>query len=94
MPAVLAGQVAQTPPEQVVDGAIYVGANPAEPRVGDLKVSDLSTPTARSAPSAARPARGLSPYQTKAGRALYIIDSGERDAAQMFQAGRERITRF
>ncbi len=43
-PAGLAGQAAQTPPEQVVDGAIYIGANPADPRVGDLKVSYFLVP--------------------------------------------------
>jgi hypothetical protein len=83
--AVLAGQAAQTPPERVVDGAIYVGANPAEPRVGDLKVSYSFNPNGAVSAIGRQTGAGLSPYQTKAGRALYIIDSGELDAAQMFK---------
>jgi len=83
--AALAGQATQTPPEQVVDGAIYVGANPAEPRVGDLKVSYSLNPNGAVSAVGRQTGAGLSPYQTKAGRALYIIDSGELEAAQIFK---------
>ena len=89
-PASLAGQAAQTPPEQVVDGAIYIGANPADPRVGDLKVSYFLVANGPVSAIGRQTGVRLSPYQTKSGRGLYIIDSGELDAAQMFkQAERE-----
>ncbi|MGD0641234.1 MAG: TMEM43 family protein [Roseiarcus sp.] len=89
-PAGLAGRAAQTPPEQVVDGAIYIGANPGDPRVGDLKVSYFLVANGPVSAIGRQTGAGLSPYQTKAGRALYIIDSGELDATQMFkQAERE-----
>ncbi|MGO4869818.1 MAG: TMEM43 family protein [Roseiarcus sp.] len=89
-PAGLAARAAQTPPEQVVDGAIYIGANPADPRVGDLKISYFLNPNGPVSAIGRQTGSDLSPYQTKAGRALYIIDAGELDAAQMFkQAERE-----
>jgi len=89
-PAALAAQATRTPPEQVVDGAIYVGADPATPRVGDLRVSYWLTPDGAVSAVGRQTGAGLSSYQTKAGGALYIIDSGEFDAAQMFkQAERE-----
>ena len=84
-PAALAGRAAPTPPEQVVDGILYVGANPAAPQVGDLKVSYFLTPNGPVSAIGRQTGGGLSPYQTKAGGTLYIIDPGERDAAQMFK---------
>ncbi len=84
-PAVLAAQSGQTPREQVVDGAIYVGANPADPRVGDLKISYSLAPNGPVSAIARQAGASLAPYQTKAGGTLYIIDPGELDAAQMFK---------
>ena len=84
-PAGLAARAAQTPPEQVVDGAIYIGANPADPRVGDLKISYFLDPNGPVSAIGRQTGAGLSPYQTKAGGTLYIIDPGELDAAQMFK---------
>ncbi len=81
----LAGQAAQTPPEKIVDGAIYIGANPADPRIGDLKVSYSLAPNGPVSAIGRQTGAGLAPYRTKAGGTLYIIDSGELDAAQMFK---------
>jgi hypothetical protein len=92
-PAVLAGRPAQTPPEQVVDGILYVGANPAAPQVGDLKLSYWLTSNGPISAIGRQTGGALSPYRTKAGGTLYIIDPGERDAAQMFkQAESENAT--
>jgi Na+-transporting methylmalonyl-CoA/oxaloacetate decarboxylase gamma subunit len=84
-PAALGGQAAQTPPEQVVDGAIYVGANPAQPRVGDLKISYSLTPNGPVSAVGRQTGASLGPYQTKAGGTLYMVDPGELDAARMFK---------
>ena len=78
-------QAGQTPREQVVDGAIYVGANPADPRVGDLKISYSLAPNGPVSAIARQAGASLAPYQTKAGGTLYIIDPGQLDAAQMFK---------
>ncbi len=83
--AALAGAAAQTPPEQVVDGVFYIGATPAAPQVGDLKVSYWLTPNGPVSAIGRQTGAGLSPYQTKAGGTLYIIDPGELDAARMFK---------
>ncbi len=84
-PSSLPAQAGQTPHEQVVDGAIYVGANPADPRVGDLKISYSLAPNGPVSAIARQAGASLAPYQTKAGGTLYIIDPGELDAAQMFK---------
>jgi hypothetical protein len=84
-PAILAGRPAQTPPEQIVDGILYLGANPAAPQVGDLKLSYWLTPNGPVSAIGRQTGGGISPYQTKAGGTLYIIDSGELEAAQMFK---------
>jgi hypothetical protein len=84
-PAALAGRPATTPPEQVVDGILYIGANPAAPQIGDLKLSYWLTPNGPVSAIGRQTGAGLSPYQTKAGGTLYIIDPGERDAAEMFK---------
>jgi hypothetical protein len=86
--ASLAGQPAQTPPERperIVDGAIYVGANSADPQIGDLKISYSLNPDGPVSAIGRQTGASLGPYQTKAGRALYIIDPGELDAVQMFK---------
>ncbi|MGD0561974.1 MAG: TMEM43 family protein [Roseiarcus sp.] len=84
-PSSLAAQSGQTPHEQVVDGAIYVGANPADPRIGDLKISYSLAPNGPVSAIARQAGASLAPYQTKAGGTLYIIDPGQLDAAQMFK---------
>jgi hypothetical protein len=84
-PATLAAQAGQTPHEQVLDGAIYVGANPADPRIGDLKISYSLAPNGPVSAIARQAGASLAPYQTKAGGTLYIIDPGQLDAAQMFK---------
>ncbi|MGD1036264.1 MAG: TMEM43 family protein [Roseiarcus sp.] len=83
--ASLAGQPAQTPPERIVDGAIYVGANPADPRIGDLKVSYSLVANGPVSAIGRQAGGGLASYQTKAGGTLFIIDPGDLDAAQMFK---------
>ncbi len=89
-PSVLAGQAAQSPPERVVNGAIYVGADPAGPRVGDLRVSYFLDPNGAVSAIARQTGDGLGPYQTKAGGTLYIIDPGSLDAAQMFKQAEDQ----
>ncbi len=84
-PTSLPAQAGQTPRQQVVDGAIYVGANPGEPRVGDLKISYSLAPNGPVSAIARQAGASLAPYQTKAGGTLYIIDPGQLDAAQMFK---------
>ena len=84
-PATLTAQSGQTPRQQIVDGAIYIGASPADPRVGDLKISYSLAANGPVSAIARQAGACLAPYQTKAGGTLYIIDAGQLDAAQMFK---------
>lgn len=84
-PAALAASSGQSRPRQVVDGAIYVGADPASPKTGDLKITYRLAPNGPVSAIGRQTGASLAPYETKAGRPLYMIDAGQLSAAQMFK---------
>ncbi len=79
----------------VTDGTIYIGVDPASPRVGDLRVS-FEQVTAQQLTVVARQAgSGFGRYQTKAGDQLLIVAKGVVPAAQLFseaQAANSTLT--
>ena len=75
----------QTPARHISDGGIYIGANPAEPRVGDLRVSYTLAPNGPISVVASQGGASLMPYQSKAGKTLYMISVGQLSAEQMFK---------
>jgi hypothetical protein len=71
---------------RVVDGALYLGQDPASPRIGDMRIRFAQVP-AQEASLIARPAgTGVAPYQTRAGDALFLLRAGNQTAPQMIQA--------
>ena len=81
----MAVSAGQTPPRQIIDGALYIGASPAEPHVGDLRISYALVGNGPISTIAAQSASSLMPYQSKAGQSLYMIEAGQKSAAQMFK---------
>jgi hypothetical protein len=75
----------QSRPAQVVDGAIYVGADPGQPRIGDLRITYYLAPGGAISAVGAQTSDGLGPYLTKAGGTVYLIERGEVPAAAMFK---------
>lgn len=75
----------QTRPQQAVDGAIYLGVDPAAPHVGDLRISYTFAPNGPISAIGRQAGASLAPYQTKAGGLLYLIDAGDQTAAAMFK---------
>jgi hypothetical protein len=70
------------------EGRVYVGADPARPRVGDMRISyTLVRPTAVSI-VARQAGQGLTAYQTRAGDAIERLDPGTHAADQMFALAR------
>jgi hypothetical protein len=63
-------------PAQVVDGALYLGPNPSEPRVGDLRITYKIAPLGPTSFIARQVGADLQEYQTKAGDALLLARSG------------------
>jgi hypothetical protein len=84
-----AGNVAagpgQTPPRQILDGALYIGANPTDPHVGDLRISYTLVGNGPISLIAAQTGASLMPFQSKVGQSLYMIEVGQKGAAQMFK---------
>lgn len=80
----LAGRVKG--PVHVADGRIYLGENPAQPRIGDLRVSFKVAPGGPTSIVGRQAGNGFAEYQTKAGDALLMVRPGTMSAADMFTA--------
>lgn len=71
-------------PAQVVDGALYLGPNPSEPRVGDLRISYKIAPLGPTSFIGRQAGTDLQEYQTKAGDALLLARAGLLAPEAMF----------
>ncbi|HTR86706.1 MAG TPA: TMEM43 family protein [Reyranella sp.] len=76
-------------PLQIVDNAIYVGRNPDDPEVGDYKIRFGEVPLQDASVVARQAGPSLDHYQTKAGRALALIEPGRVPAADMFKEAQD-----
>ncbi len=81
---------AAPPPEiagrmRIEGGAIYVGEDPAHPRVGDLRIRFRSVPPGPVSVIAQQHGNTLAPYPTKAGKPIELLAMGRCDAQTMFQ---------
>ncbi|MDB5615275.1 MAG: hypothetical protein JWQ22_2928 [Devosia sp.] len=73
-------------PVSLVDGIIVAGEKPAVPSVGDLKIAYQLIPLGDISVIAQQSGDSFAPYQTKAGDALQLVDSGVVAAPAMFKA--------
>lgn len=80
----LAGRVKG--PVHVADGRIYLGDNPSQPRIGDLRISFKIAPGGATSIVGRQAGTGFAEYQTKAGDALLMVRPGTMSAADMFAA--------
>lgn len=71
---------------QVAGSAYYLGADPASPAVGDVRVTFKAVPPATVSLVARQAADTFEPYQTKAGDALLLVEYGTVSADAMFKA--------
>jgi hypothetical protein len=86
-PALLeAARTRITGPLSVNDGIFFLGANAAEPAVGDLRVSYHLVPSGPASVVGQQAGSDLSGYQTKAGDSLLMVRPGTMSAADMFKA--------
>lgn len=74
---------------QVADGRIYIGADPAQPRIGDLRISYHTAPTGPVSLIGQQAGTGFAEYQTKAGDRLLMVRAGTLSAADMFKAAQD-----
>lgn len=84
-----AAATALSRPVSVKEGGFYVGANPAAPQAGDMRVTYLVAPQ-RSVLSiiGAQTSDTLRPYPTKAGGSILMVHAGPVSADQMFAQAR------
>lgn len=74
------------PGARVVDGVLYLGQDPASPRVGDMRIRFAQVPAQEASLIARQAGTGVAPYQTRAGDALFLLRAGNQTAQQMIQA--------
>jgi hypothetical protein len=80
---------------QTDKGGIYLGANPAQPQVGDVRINFSVVEQGPVSIVAAQNGDTFADYQTKAGGSIAMIVSGNVPAQQMFEdaiAGNTLIT--
>ncbi len=85
-----------TPPGRLYGSEYYIGADPANPQIGDQRIHfEVVTPLVVSV-VAARNGRRLSPYTTSDGeQTIELLEVGQKSAAAMFaeaQAANSRLT--
>jgi hypothetical protein len=71
------------------NGGFYQGKNPASPEVGDVRVSFQQVEPAEVSIVAQQAGTTLSPYQTKAGGSIELLQVGSQSAAAMFQSAQQ-----
>jgi hypothetical protein len=83
LPAELQGRV------KVADGYYYLSASPSTPTVGDLRVRfSIVRPTVASI-VAKQSGNSLTPYTTKNGRTIELVETGPKSADAMFTSAKE-----
>jgi hypothetical protein len=86
-PIVLDAATFQPPPgARVMDGGLYVGRDPGNPQIGDLRIRFAQAPVGTVSVVARQVGDGFAPFQTRAGDSLMMVRSGSVPAAQMFQS--------
>ena len=76
-------------PVRVVDGVLYIASDPAQPVVGDLRISFAEVPLQEASVIARQSPIGLGPYQTHAGGTVELIMPGRVPSADMFKSAQE-----
>ncbi|WP_203076646.1 TMEM43 family protein [Falsiroseomonas ponticola] len=67
----------------------YIGADPANPRIGDLRITWTAARPEAISVIAAQSGEGFAPYATRAGDRLMMVEAGRRTPAEMFRAAEE-----
>jgi Transmembrane protein 43 len=76
-------------PVQASDGKFYLGANPGEPRIGDMRISYRLTPAGPVSIIGRQAGSDFTEYQTQAGDRLLMVRPGTMSAADMFQLAQQ-----
>lgn len=69
----------------VLDGRIYLSADPRHPKLGDYRITYSYVPVEEISVVARQSGEGLAPYRTEAGNSLLLVQTGLVSAAEMFE---------
>lgn len=81
-------------PVRLLDGVLYVGRDPQQPGIGDMRVSFAEVPLQRASVVAMQSGGGFAPFRTKAGTQVEMIAAGDIPAAAMFNEAEHENTTF
>ncbi len=81
-------------PVRVLDGVLYVGRDPQQPGIGDMRVSFAEVPLQRASVVAMQSGGGFAPFTTKAGTQVELIAAGDVPPASMFQEAEQENVSF
>ena len=71
-------------PVQAIDGRFYLGDNPAQPRIGDIRISYHVAPAGPVSIIGQQSGSDLTPYQTRAGNRILMVKPETISAVDMF----------
>jgi hypothetical protein len=87
-------QIRINKPVTVIDGVLHVGRDPAQPAIGDMKVSFFQVPLQVASVVATQSGGGFVPFRTHTGTSVELISAGAVPAATMFQHAQEENVTF
>lgn len=76
-------------PVRVLDGVLYVGRDPQQPMIGDMRVSFGEVPLQRASVVGMQSGAGIAPFRTRAGTDVELIAPGDVPAVAMFREAEE-----
>lgn len=86
-------QIRVSKPVAVNDGDLYVGRDPSQPAIGDMRISFSEVPLQTASVVAAQSGSGFAPFPTHTGTTVELIAAGAVPAKLMFQhAEEENVT--
>jgi hypothetical protein len=74
---------------QLNDGGVYVGSDPGNPQIGDLRISYSILPEGAASIVARQNGEGFGPYAASNGREVFLGATGTRTAQELYQGAHE-----
>jgi len=82
-------QIRTNKPVAVNDGVLYVGRDPSQPAIGDMRISFAEVPLQTASVVAAQAGSGFAPFPTHTGTTVELIAAGAVPPKVMFQHAQE-----
>ncbi|MBS0519922.1 MAG: TMEM43 family protein [Proteobacteria bacterium] len=76
-------------PVTLVDGTLYVGSNPAQPEIGDLRITFRHVPLQKATVVAEQAGRTFEAFHPRAGGPIEVMAPGEVAASKLFKVVEE-----